>query len=288
MTVPPGARLPRGVAASWRERSAAPPPPTRDAATIALLRDGADGLEVYLLRRVESMAFAAKMHVFPGGRVDPADATHHTDWYGPDPQEWAGILTADPGLARGLVCAAVRETFEEAGVLLAGRSLDEVVDVSAPVWESERLALLAHRESLSSLLERSGLGVRADLLRPWAHWITPEVEPRRYDTRFFVAGLPASQSTRDVGGEADATMWLTPAEAVRLHERGELEMLPPTITTLRELSEYSTVAAVMAAAKARDIAPILPRVVFSGGDDGDESVSLVMPHEEGYEKGWAT
>jgi 8-oxo-dGTP pyrophosphatase MutT (NUDIX family) len=265
---------------AMRQRLSEPAPPTRDASTIVVLRDGAAGLEAYLLRRVASMAFAPLMHVFPGGRVDPADSAAHTGWYGPAPEEWAGILSADAGLARGLVCAAVRETFEESGVLFAGAGPDEFADVSGPDWEADRLALIERRESLSGLLTRRGLALRADLLRPWAHWITPEIEPRRYDTRFFVAGLPPSQSTRDVGGESDATMWLTPQQAIELHERDELAMLPPTITTLRELAEYDRVEDVLAAAAARDIAPVLPRVVLSG-EAGDQ-MELLLPHMEGY------
>jgi 8-oxo-dGTP pyrophosphatase MutT (NUDIX family) len=276
---PSGGRLPAEMLAGLRARMGQPVPPTRDASTIVLLRDGAPGLEAYLLRRVASMAFAPRMHVFPGGRVDPADAAAHTGWYGAAPEEWADILTADAALARGLVCAAVRETFEESGVLLAGAGPDEVADVSGADWEAERLALIDRRESLSGLLTRRGLALRADLIRPWAHWITPEIEPRRYDTRFFVAGLPQAQVTRDVGGEADATMWLTPQAAIELHERGELEMLPPTITTLRELAEYTSVTDVLTAAAARDIAPLLPRVVLSGGGD---QMELLLPHEEGY------
>jgi 8-oxo-dGTP pyrophosphatase MutT (NUDIX family) len=264
-----------------RARRGEPPVATRDASTIVLLRDGAGGtggLEAYLLRRVASMAFAPRMHVFPGGRVDPADSAAHTGWFGVAPEEWAGVLSADAALAQGLVCAAVRETFEESGVLLAGAAPDEVADVSSPDWEADRLALIERRESLSGLLTRRGLALRADLLRPWAHWITPEIEPRRYDTRFFVAGLPQAQSTRDVGGESDATMWLTPDEAIELHERGELDMLPPTISTLRELAQYATVEDVLVAAAARDIAPVLPRLVLT--DDGQ--MELLLPHQEGY------
>jgi 8-oxo-dGTP pyrophosphatase MutT (NUDIX family) len=264
--------------ADLRARLGQPPVPTRDASTIVLLRDGKSGLEVYLLRRVASMAFAPLMHVFPGGRVDPADSAAHAGWFGAAPEEWAGVLSADAALAQGLVCAAVRETFEESGVLLAGVSPDEVADVSGADWEADRMALIERRESLSSLLTRRGLALRADLLRPWAHWITPEIEPRRYDTRFFVAGLPKAQSTRDVGGESDATMWLTPNEAIELHERGELAMLPPTISTLRELAEYPTVEDVLAAAAARDIAPVLPRVVLTD----DDQMELLLPHQEGY------
>ncbi len=267
--------------AGLRERLEAPPVPTRDAATIVLLRDGASGLEAYLLRRAATMSFAARMHVFPGGRVDPADSTAHVDWFGPSPHEWAGLLTADAALCRGLVCAAVRETFEESGVLLAGAGPDAVADVAGPEWEADRIALIERRESLSGLLSRRGLALRADLLRPWAHWITPELEPKRYDTRFFVAALPPGQQARDVGGEADATMWLTPAEAARRHEAGGLEMLPPTITTLRELADYATTADVMQAAAERDISPVLPRIVLTGAA-GDE-MELLLPHMEGYD-----
>jgi 8-oxo-dGTP pyrophosphatase MutT (NUDIX family) len=265
------------VLANVRDRVGLPVPPTRDAATIVLLRDGAAGLEAYLLRRVASMAFAAGMHVFPGGRVDPADTAAHVRWFGTSPQAWSGVLSADPPLGHGLVCAAVRETFEESGVLLAGADPDDVVDVSGPEWEAERIALLERRESLSSLLERRGLGLRADLLRPWAHWITPELEPKRYDTRFFVAALPAGQRARHVGGEADATFWITPAEAVARFERDDLPMMPPTIATLRELAGFATAAEVLAAADSRDIAPVLPRVVVAG-----DEVELLLPHEKGY------
>jgi 8-oxo-dGTP pyrophosphatase MutT (NUDIX family) len=264
--------------ATLRERLDAPPPPTRDAATIVLLRDTARGLEAYLLRRVASMAFAAGQHVFPGGRVDPADADAHAHWHGPRPQDWAELLSADAALAHGLVCAAVRETFEESGVLLAGEGPGDIVDVSGPEWEAERVALIERRESLQGLLQRRGLGLRADLLRPWAHWITPEIEPRRYDTRFFVAALPAGQDVRDVGGEADATMWLTPQEAIARFDRGELPMLPPTISTLRDLAEFSTAAEALASASSRTIAPVLPRVVI----DGDQ-MELLLPHEKGYD-----
>lgn len=281
MTAATGEHGPADSLAVLRARLNEPPVPTRDASTIVLLRDGSGGLEAYLLRRVASMAFAPRMHVFPGGRVDPADSAAHTGWYGAAPEEWAGVLTADAALAQGLVCAAVRETFEESGVLLAGAGPDEVADVSGAAWEVDRLALIERRESLSGLLTRRGLALRADLLRPWAHWITPEIEPRRYDTRFFVAGLPEAQATRDVGGESDATMWLTPREAIELHERGELDMLPPTISTLRELAEYATVEDVLSAAAARDIAPVLPRVVLS--EDGNQ-MELLLPHEEGYAK----
>src|SRR3712207_1025421 len=210
MTVEPRA-LPADLVARAREfeERGAQPAPTRDAATVVLLRDAPEfGVEVYLLRRVTSMSFAAGMHVFPGGSVDPRDADAEIAWAGPTAAEWSDRLGADEPLARALVCAAVRETFEESGVLLAGPSSDEVLaDVSGEDWEADRQALLDRSLAFSAMLQRRGLVLRADLFRPWNHWITPEVEPKRFDTRFFVAALPQGQTPRDVGGEADEVHW---------------------------------------------------------------------------------
>ena len=252
------------------------PPVPRHAATVVLLRDASrGGVEAYLLRRVGTLAFAAGMYVFPGGGVDSEDARTEIGWVGPAPEEWSVALRADAPLARALVCAAVRETFEESGVLLAGPSPTKVADVSDLAWERDRVALEQHKAHLAGLLAHRGLMLRADLLRPWAHWVTPEVEPRRYDTRFFVAALPAGQTTREVGGEADRAVWLAPQEALDRLRRGELTMLPPTAFTLAELTAYPNVAAVVAAAQRRDIAPVLPRIVVSG-----DEAHLLLPHDD--------
>jgi 8-oxo-dGTP pyrophosphatase MutT (NUDIX family) len=259
--------------------------PARDAATVVLLRDGTNGPEVYLLRRVTSMAFAAGMHVFPGGSVDPRDESLPAAcWAGPPAEAWAPVLTAPPPLARSLVCAAVRETFEETGVLLAGRRpvdgkpMDVLDDVSDESWEADRAALLDRSESLAGMLARRQLQLRADLLRPWSHWITPEIEPRRYDTRFFLAALPGGQRTRDVGGEADAVAWLRPTVALAAATAGEVGLLPPTAVTLVELSDYPSVAAVLTAAATRDVRPVLPRIVLRGDD-----AVVLLPGEPGYD-----
>jgi 8-oxo-dGTP pyrophosphatase MutT (NUDIX family) len=257
------------------------PAEPRHASTVVLLRDGeGSAVEAYLLRRQKTMAFAAGMYVFPGGSVDPRDESlPDAAWIGPRPQTWAPLLNADEGLAKALVCAAVRETFEESGVLLAGPSDGEVVaDTTGEDWETDRLALIDRTLSFAALLERRGLSLRADLLRPWAHWITPEVEPKRFDTRFFVAALPRGQRTRDVGGEADRVTWERPADALAASQRGDYGMLPPTAFTLNELSAYDDVAAVMAAGDARDVQPVLPKIVL--GDD--DEARLLLPHDEGY------
>jgi 8-oxo-dGTP pyrophosphatase MutT (NUDIX family) len=248
-------------------------PPTRDAATVALLRDAPQGPEVYLLRRVRGMAFAGGMHVFPGGSVDPADAHASLAWSGPPPAAFADAFACDEPLARALVCAAVRETFEESGVLLAGPSEDEVLaDVSTDDWEAERAALEAREQSLSDLLGRHGLVLRADLLRPFAHWITPEVEAKRFDTRFFVARVPAGQVCRDAGSEADRRLWLRPQDAL---DR-ELVMLPPTAVALTDLAQHPDVESALAAQ--RTITPVLPKLVV--GDD--DAVAFLLPGQPGY------
>lgn len=255
-----------------------PPAPLRDAATVLLLRDGVEGVEVYLLRRVTSMAFAAGMTVFPGGGVDARDADEG-GWVGPPPSEWATVFTGgDERLARALVCAAVRETFEESGVVLAGPSSDSVcTDVDDESWEADRQALLSSDEPLRAVLARRRLVLRADLLRPWAHWVTPEVEPIRYDTRFFAAALPSRQRPRDVGGEADRHSWRRPADALAAWRRGEMAMLPPTAVALEALVGLDDVAGVLAAQP--EVRRILPRLVPADGG----GVELLLPGQPGYD-----
>ena len=229
-----------------------------------------------MLRRQPSMAFAAGAMVFPGGSVDPRDADEQVDWTGPDAAEWGRIFDAPPELARALVCAAVRETFEESGVLLAGPSADSVVeDTTSDEWEADRLALLDHSLSLAELLSRRGLVLRADLLRPWSRWITPVIEPRRFDTRFFAAALPAGQRTRDVGGEASAVAWVEPAAALTAGQREELRLMPPTRVSLSELADCGSREAALTGP--RQVAPIIPELQLRNG-----AVWLTVPGLPGY------
>ena len=179
-TTGPGPVVPRGLAERAREISdgrLAPAVP-RDAATVILLREDASGIEAFLLRRTAELEFAPGAYVFPGGSVDACDADPGVGWAGPGPADFAALLDVPPDRARGLVCAAVRETFEESGVLLAGPSADELVRDST-VLAADRRALLAGATSLTELLGRRGLILRTDLLTPGARWITPEASPRR-------------------------------------------------------------------------------------------------------------
>ena len=202
-------------------RGEATPPEPRLAATVVLLRQqhagggnqgsdqrsgdqgGSDGgPQAYLLRRRATMAFAGGMYAYPGGGVDPRDsagAGTALRWAGPGPEEWAERLGCSPETAQAVVCAAVRETFEEAGVLLAGADERSVVaDVSGPEWREARAALEGHRLSFAEFLTERGLVLRSDLLGAWSRWITPEFEERRYDTYFFVAVLPDAWAQKDL------------------------------------------------------------------------------------------
>lgn len=265
-----GWSVPPEIAAHARRfaASGAEPAAPRTAATVVLLRPASPEFEVYALRRAASMAFAPGMYAFPGGSVDAKDAAVGVSWAGPSPQDWARRLGLEPARAVAVVCAAVRELFEESGVLLAGpaHATDRsTVDFSAAGWEQARVALIAREFDLAWLLNEHGLALRSDLLTGWTRWLTPEFEPRRFDTYFFVARLPDGQQTRHVGGEAAEVVWLPPDRAATL------PMLPPTAWTLRSLAEYSTVEDVLATE--RDLtAALTPRLV--DGPDGSVRFEL--------------
>ncbi|NGN67558.1 NUDIX hydrolase [Streptomyces sp. A7024] len=252
------------------------PAEPRTAATVLLLRDG---LDVYMLRRRASMAFAGGAYAYPGGSVDPRDE-RPVGWAGPPPEEWAARLGVEVPAARAIVCAAVRETFEEAGVLLAGPSADEVVgDVSGADWEADRAALVDRELSFAEFLERRELVLRSDLLRAWARWITPEFEPRRYDTWFFVAAEPSGQRSRNASTEADRTAWVRPEDGAAGYDRGELLMMPPTIAALRELVGLRTPGEALAAAAARELTPVLAKARMEEGE-----IVLSWPGHEEFTK----
>lgn len=236
------------------------------AATVMLLRDTDAGPAVHMLRRRVSMAFAGGAYAYPGGGVDPRDE-QRIRWAGPTRAWWARRLGVDEAAAQSIVCAAVRETYEEAGVLLAGPAEDSVVgDTTGEDWEADRAALVAREVSFAEFLDRRGLALRSDLLGAWTRWITPEFEPRRYDTWFFVAALPQGQRTRNASTEADRTVWIRPADAAAAYDRGELLMMPPTIATLRQLTPYAGAAEALAAAPDRDLTPVLAQARLEDGE----------------------
>ncbi|MFN2518710.1 MAG: NUDIX hydrolase [Jatrophihabitantaceae bacterium] len=231
--------------------------PIRDAATVVLLRDGVDGagIEAWLMTRVTQMAFAAGMTVFPGGRVDAADAD--LPFSGTAYTEVAARFGCDEPLARALLGAAVRETFEETGVLLSVPYAD---------LATSRADVEDGRIGFGELLREHRLAVDAEGLRPWARWVTPAGQTRRYDTRFFVGALPAGAEAQDVTSESSSAQWLGVGAALEQAQRGERLMLPPTLATLASLVPHATVAAAMAAAQARTLDPVRPHIRIT--DDG--------------------
>ena len=269
---------PRGLVERAREfaRGGIPPAVPRDAATVILLRQ-APGVEAFLLQRTEVLEFAPGACVFPGGSVDEGDADPAIGWAGPSPADFAGRLGTSPERARALVCAAVRETFEESGVLLAGPSPATMLQDSADL-AADRRALLDGSVSLDELLSRRGLKLRVDLLTPWARWITPEISPRRFDTWFFAAALPDGQlaGLAAVGpGESDSGTWWRPSAALEAARAGEITLLPPTAVTLAELAAHADIAGVLA--ERRVITPLMPTVVVE-----DERAWLAMPQAVEY------
>ena len=275
----PTARLPEDLVQHAREFADGTRTPVepKDASTVVLLRDGdgqEGGLEVYLLRRTRGMAFAGGFCVFPGGGVDPRDFEQEIGWVGPSAEQWAELLRTTPEHARALVCAAVRETFEESGVLLAGPTEDSVVDdTTGDDWEDDRQRLEARDLSFTDFLRARGLRLRTDLLRYWGTWVTPVFEPKRYDTRFFVAALPEGQVTRDVSTESDHVVWLPVREVIHAVDGGSIAMLPPTYATCLEVYDHRTTEEALAAAETKDRTPILPEMQVD--DDGGY---LHLPH----------
>jgi 8-oxo-dGTP pyrophosphatase MutT (NUDIX family) len=231
--------------------------PVRDAATVILLRPGAGEPDVWMLTRAAEMTFAAGMSVFPGGRVDAGDGD--LPWSGRPAEIFASELGEPVEAARALVGAAVREVFEETGVLLSvpGASLARL----QPAVESGELPF-------ADLLAQHGLAIDADALRPWARWITPASERsrRRYDTRFFVAALPPGAEAADLTSESTVGGWMSASDALASYERAERDLMPPTVVTLRSIGAYATVAEVMAAAATRPLEAISP--VIEADDQG--------------------
>lgn len=261
--------------------------PVRPAATVMLLRDGADGLEVFMLQRTFNAAFARGQFVFPGGKVDDADHAESLEPIcdGLDDATASERMGLEHGGLAWLV-AAIRECFEEAGVLLA-RPVDrnDVVrfddDVVAERFEAARHEVHEGARSLASLCADEGLVLLADRMHLVDHWVTPLGERRRFDTRFFVAHAPEAQEPLHDDGETIASRWVRPADALRMWRDGELQMFPPTVASLRSLDGHATADAAMAAAAAVGVPPmILPKLIV---DDNGRITGVITPGEPDFE-----
>jgi 8-oxo-dGTP pyrophosphatase MutT (NUDIX family) len=246
------------------------PVTTRPAATVMIVRDGEAGLEVFLLRRVSTMKFAPNSMVFPGGGVDARDDAD-LQWAGPGPVYWAARLGCNEHEARKLVVAAVREVFEECGVLFASYGeRGPLVQATDGPWAQAREALLARQVSLAELLKQHRLVLRSDLLRAHAHWTTPESEGRRYDTRFFVALMPEAQLADGATTEADQSGWFRPKDVLEDFAAERVLLLPPTIVCIEDAAAARTAEEFFQAQPV--IRRIMPVAVY---DDAGELVLRV-------------
>ncbi len=266
----------------------------RPAATVMLIRDerSAESLEVFLMRRHSAMDFVAGVMVFPGGGVDDRDRNADVAWHGPDRHWWAQRFGVDVELAEALVCAAARETFEECGVLFAGAADDpDLLVDDASVYREQRAALENKTLSFGEFLRSEKLMLRADLLRPWANWVTPKEErTRRYDTYFFVGAIPDGQLADGDNTETDKADWVTPQAALDDFAEGRSFLLPPTWTQLDAL-HGRTVAEVLAVE--RQIVAVEPHlsaqqggnweIEFFNGDRYNEARNRRAP--QGYTDG---
>lgn len=244
----------------------------RLSASALLLRSGATGLEVFAQRRVPQMAFAPGMLVYPGGAVDPRDGHGEIGWERISPahsvDQWAHLLGADPAQTRLILFAVARELFEECGVLIAGPDRRTLLDdLGDPRWQRHREALLNRSVSFAEVLISEELTLRSDLLTPVAHWITPECEPRRYDTYFFAATLPAGQRADGRTTEAVTAGWVEAAEALREHRDGPGTMMPPTEVLAETVADAANLERYFAGP--HSMQPVLPSPVRCAG-------SLVM------------
>lgn len=236
----------------------------RDASTVVLLRDARHGLEVFLMKRSGLSDTFGEAYVFPGGKLDAHDSSPAAlaalDEPAPALAQRLGEPAQSPELAAGLYVAALRELYEEAGVLLSAAS-SRPAGVAPADWQA--------------WVDASAAQLAASALVPWSRWITPRMaalSKKRFDTRFFLALAPSDQIASHDNYETTASIWLPPVEALQRYHRGEIEMAPPQIMSLGHLARYTTAAEVLAAARAQ-----LPPCICPENFEEDGSVILSYP-----------
>jgi 8-oxo-dGTP pyrophosphatase MutT (NUDIX family) len=244
----------------------------RPAATVVILRDGDDGIEAFMVVRHRAIAFAAGALVFPGGKVDPDDAD----------VAWAELapLSSTPPTRAGYVAAA-RESFEEAGLMLARRqgALDLLSAADAHrLVDRHRAKLIGGALSFLDIVREERLTLATDLMVPFAHWITPQGVPKRFDTHFLLVAAPVSQLGAHDGTESIEGLWIRPQQALREAEAGTRTLVFATQMNLAKLARYRSVAEAIAAARASPVVTVMPEVErLSGGRR-----RLRIPAEAGY------
>ncbi len=258
-----------------------------DAVTVIIVREGRRmPFDVFLMRRHREQGFMGGAFVFPGGRLEEADCDPSLLELarGLNPEQAKAKLN-EPSLAgekaMGLFLAAVRETFEEAGVLLAASFHGEPIDFSDAQtqgrFREHRGRLQRGEMPLKTMAETEELCFTLDLLTPFSHWITPEVEIRRFDTRFLVARMPQGQSPAHDSVETVESLWLTPSEALARNESGEILLMPPTLKTMEDLCRFASLEDLFRDASQREIYPVLPQPFTDG-----QAFGVKLPHDPEY------
>jgi 8-oxo-dGTP pyrophosphatase MutT (NUDIX family) len=255
----------------------------KESATVILVRNNDSGSwEVFLARRHKQQSFMAGAYVFPGGQVDTADSDPElsscistVDNF--DPQALLKDASLTPEMAQSLFICAIRETFEETGVLLAQTldgnfiKLESAQDVARVA--AYRRELNSGRLTLKEIAQRESLCFPLPALVPYAHWITPEIAPKRFSTRFFLARLPDGQEATTDSDELTEFLWVTPGDALQMHLNGKMMLMPPTLKTLEELSVFAGMDELFEQARHRTIYPILPEASAN---------VLMLPHDPEY------
>ena len=243
----------------------------RPASTVVVLRDAPAGPEVFLVRRHEGTAFMGGAHVFPGGRVDAGDHNGDVSWC--DGVDWAASQLSDLDREQAIAyhVAAARELFEEAGVLLARTATRDH-------FVQDRVDVHKGRATLRAVVEREGLRLALDSLVLCAHWVTPPIDTRQFDTRFFMARVPPDQTPAHDETETTHSSWLTPSYALAQAVGSHIVLPVPTWTTIRELERFATVDAAMRWAKGRRVVARMPLLITQ--DDGTRL--LVIPGDPLY------
>ena len=256
----------------------------KDSATVILVRQSQGKVpEVFLARRHASQSFMAGVYVFPGGQLEASDADiGETKLLSANDDFQPRILLQDSTLTRdmalGFYICAIRETFEETGVLFARNASDDSIDFGNAIIQARfaayRQPLNEGKITLAEIIRQEALVVLPELLIPYAHWITPEIVPQRFSTRFFLAEMPHhGQNAVTDKDELTSSLWVTPGEALQMYNAGKISMMPPTLKTLEEMAEFISLDELFAASRNRKIYPIMPQPMKGG---------LKLPHDPEY------
>jgi 8-oxo-dGTP pyrophosphatase MutT (NUDIX family) len=255
----------------------------KDAATVILIRSSNSyAWEIFLARRHQKQSFMAGAYVFPGGQLEDADNDPQLENYIKtadifDPSQLLQDSSLSGEKALGFFIAAIRETFEEAGIFLGGKTSGNFISLNNEEtlhrFNHYRRQINASHITLTEIARKENILFFPDALVPYAHWITPEFEKKRFNTRFFLAKLPHGQTPVADAAELTESLWVTPQKALEMHRRKEIILMPPTLKTIEELTAFRDIEKLFSATRKKIIYPILPQLTGN---------SLKLPHDPKY------